>query len=258
MIAIFFASKLVIMAHLSKGLHNCAKDDNFVPNIQRMNFKKLSISLIALSTLAISVVANVNDLPVKTVNGKQYRYYTVESKETLYSISKKLGISSQEIIKFNPSVADGLKAHQDLLFPFEANSRIQSPSSEVVADVVANTYEVKRGDTVYGLCRKFGISREEFLALNPDAIDGLKAGETVRLHKDAPVSRPSVAQETYAPQPAPQEAYQQPAQEQPAAPAPKEQTYTIKEGETLYHIARTHGTTVENILRANPELDVTD
>lgn len=221
-----------------------------------MNLKKLTVSLCALMSVAASVLAAVEDLPVKVVNGKKYHYYTVQPKESVYSLSHKLGISRQDIVKYNPSAEDGLKAYEDLIFPLtgEELPTAQTPSSEAVGEVVSNSYEVKKGDTVYGLCRRFGVSREEFLRLNPGAIDGLKAGETVKLREGS------------APEPAAVSATPAPTQRTEVESAPRqaqpvnspEVTYTIKEGETLYHISKEHGTTVEAILQANPELDVTD
>lgn len=38
-------------------------------------------------------------------------------------------------------------------------------------------YEVQPKETVYSLCRRFGVSRDELLKHNPDAADGLKAGQ---------------------------------------------------------------------------------
>lgn len=221
-----------------------------------MNLKKLTVSLCALMSVAASLLAAVEDLPVKVVNGKKYHYYTVQPKESVYSLSHKLGISRQDIVKYNPSAEDGLKAYEDLIFPLtgEELPTAQTPSSEAVGEVVSNSYEVKKGDTVYGLCRRFGVSREEFLRLNPGAIDGLKAGETVKLREGS------------APEPAAVSATPAPTQRTEVESAPRqaqpvnspEVTYTIKEGETLYHISKEHGTTVEAILQANPELDVTD
>lgn len=226
-----------------------------------MNLKRLTVSLLGLAAVCISVIAAVEDLPVKSVNGKKYHYYTVQPKESVYSLSHKLGISRQEIEKYNPSVADGLKAYQDLLFPYTDSevSAPQTPSSDAVADVVVNSYEVKRGDTVYGLCRRFGLSREEFIALNPGAVDGLRAGETVRLRASHTLDAP-VAIEHAPDQVVPTHTSNPENKNQSVVPAVlnHEFTYTIKDGETLYHISKEHGTTVEAILQANPELDVMD
>lgn len=214
-----------------------------------MNIRKISVSLLTLTALTATMTGAINDLPVKSVNGKKYHYYTVQPKESLYSLSHKIGVSRQDIIKYNPDATDGLKAYEDLLFPYtgtDETSAQQTPTSDAVAEVVTNSYEVKKGDTVYGLCRRFGISREDFIALNPGAVDGLKTGETVRLR--SVLSKDNVVAERN--------------QEISVAAQPEIKNsgfaYTIKEGDTLYHISKEYGTTVEAILNANPELDVTD
>jgi len=221
-----------------------------------MNLKKIYLAIVALTAMSVGVMASVADLPVRTVNGKKYHYYTVQPKESLYSLSHKLGISRDDIVKFNPDAADGLKAYEDLLFPVADDEPSRSvSSSDAVADVVAATYEVKRGDTVYGLCRRYGLSREEFLKLNPDAVDGLKAGAIVRLrdagsYGGAINNNKPVVDETDV---------VADARQLPDTTAHSTQiTHTIRDGETLYHISKEYGTTVDAILAANPELDVTD
>ncbi len=64
--------------------------------------------------------ASVKDLPMLTVDGKKYYHYEVTSKETLYTICKKLGVTKDEVVKYNPKVADGLRAGTVLVFPVDA------------------------------------------------------------------------------------------------------------------------------------------
>jgi LysM repeat protein len=40
-------------------------------------------------------------------------------------------------------------------------------------------YEVKPKETLYSLCRRFGITEAELLPMNPTIVDGLKAGQTL-------------------------------------------------------------------------------
>lgn len=205
--------------------------------------------MLSFAALAISAMASVETLPVKVVDGKKYHYYTVQPKESLYSLSHKFGISRDDILKYNPGAVDGLKAYEDLLFPVEEKNSATSSVASPEYDGSASTYEVKRGDTVYGICRRFGIDRDEFLRLNPGAVDGLKTGETIYLrdsHTAAVGSQRPVA---------PAAEQQQPVQQPVSSNG---SYYVIKEHETLYHIAKTHGITVEAILDANPDLDVTN
>ncbi len=56
------------------------------------------------------------NLPIREIGNTEYYYRKVEKKETLYGISKELGISSETIIKYNPSAKDGLKKTNGFIF----------------------------------------------------------------------------------------------------------------------------------------------
>ncbi len=98
------------------------------------------------------------------------------------------------------------------------------------------THRVESGETLYGISKKFGVSIDSLIELNPSVRDGVKAGSII-------IIRPGSAK-----------------QEAPIAPAEKkgvndDGTYKIGQGETLYRIAEENGITVDDILRANPRLD---
>jgi LysM repeat protein len=79
---------------------------------------RASLLAAAFAAGAISLQAALN-LPVTTVNGVKYYYYEVQPKESLYSLTHKLGVTRAEIVRCNPSVVDGLKAKQRLYFPYD-------------------------------------------------------------------------------------------------------------------------------------------
>lgn len=72
-----------------------------------------------------TLLAETPDLPVRVVNGKEYYYYEVPSKATIYSISKKFNYTRDEILKYNPQVRDGLRAGDVLLFPVAAVAEVE-------------------------------------------------------------------------------------------------------------------------------------
>lgn len=86
---------------------------------------------VVTAILAIACGAAALDLPTKTLNGTKYYYYKVKQKETVYGISKKLGLTRGEIIAHNPAADDGVKKGMVLYFPFDQYS------DEVVATVDA-------------------------------------------------------------------------------------------------------------------------
>lgn len=181
-------------------------------------------SLIAVSiSLAAAFYANALDLPTTLVNGKDYFYYDVQPKETIFSISKKLGVSREEIIHYNPAVEEGLKAYTRLYFPVEAYTSSNNINSA--------SHTVKKGETLYGIAKKYGVSVDRIIALNPSARDGIKVGDIL-----------SISSEDN-------------NQSQPVMETKNSRSHTIAQGETLYRIAKNNGITVEQLLAANPSLD---
>lgn len=199
-------------------------------------FKKV-VLLAALAMVSFSVVAGVDELPTKIINGKTYHYYEVKPKETVYSLCKRFDISRDELIRFNPSVEDGLKANQILLFPVgENNNRLFS--SEYI------NYMVQKNETGYGISRKYNMTLDEFYRLNPKAHDGLKAGETVKVRRPGTQSDEIVERQG-----------NKVAVESTTKSGSNDDKYVIPAGATLYQIAKEHGVTVRQILDANPGLD---
>ena len=181
----------------------------------------------ALLILAASVPAIAIDLPVTTVNGKDYYYYDVQPNETLFSLSQRLGISREEIINYNPGLDGGVKSYTRLYFPVESGL-----STISAGDHLTTSHVVEKGETLYGVSKKYGISVDRLIALNPSARDGIKSGDKLVILQD----------DTVAVQP-------------DKTPRSQGGTHTIAKDETLYRIAVNNGITVEQLLAANPNLD---
>ncbi len=77
--------------------------------------RRIIFSIIA-AAMTLPAMAAL-DLPVKNVNGVSYYYYEVKPKESIYSLSKKIGVTRADIMRCNPAAIDGLRPGQLLLFP---------------------------------------------------------------------------------------------------------------------------------------------
>lgn len=211
--------------------------------------------------LVCSAHAEAINLPKKKINGRTYYYYMVQPKETIYSLCKRLELSKEDIIKYNPTVADGLRAHQTLYFPEsvylnkdseKAPATSGTETSTPPTEPLPATYTVKRGDTIYSICKRFGLTSAQLLARNPDAANGIKSGMTLRIAPDnneASTTTPlPTAKETAATKAT--------ANDMPSTPAPDVpyKVYKVKKKETLYSIARKNQVTVEEIESVNPGL----
>lgn len=180
----------------------------------------------ALLSLAATISVSALDLPVTTVNGTDYYYYDVQPKETLFSLAQRLGVTREEIIRYNPGADGGLKAYTRLYFPVESGLSTISERSHL-----STTHEVAKGETLYGISKKYGISIDRLIELNPSARDGVKSGDRLTI----------VPEENNA--------------TQVESIRSNGGTHTIAQGETLYRIAVNNGITVEQLLAANPGLD---
>lgn len=206
------------------------------------DIKRIKLSVLAL-VAGISIgFAAVSELPVTTVRGVKCHYYDVQPKESIYQLTAKLGVSREQVVRFNPSAADGLKPRMRLYFPVsEFESEAGNRQAIYAAAAGVTTHVVKKGETIYGIARRYGMSPDYLAKLNPHVADGLKTGDELRIVEDAAL-------------PAATQAVGEPADEvKPDADGYVR--YTIKNGDTLYAIANAHGVTLESVLEANPDVN---
>ena len=83
------------------------------------------IAAITLASCSAAAFAQLN-LPTRNIGGVDYYYRIVQKKETIYGIARELNIPKEDIVKYNPSVATGLKKDQVLYFPVDAYVKRQA------------------------------------------------------------------------------------------------------------------------------------
>lgn len=185
--------------------------------------KKFSTIIFSLFVSgAVTSNAELN-LPVRKIGGEDYYYRQVKKKETIYGISKELGITKEDIIKYNPSVASGLQRNQILYFPVkdfkkESSANVQKASNTSV------THLVKSGETLFGIARTYGISIADLVEANPSTKSGLKSGQQLTI----PSNTTKIDGDN------------------------QQSHYVVKPGDTLYRVALNHNVTLEELLQNNP------
>jgi len=115
--------------------------------------------------------------------------------ETLYSLARYYGVSLESILQKN-----GISDPSAL----PVGTRLLIPSSAVETETSgSSTYTVKKGDTYYGIARKFGISVDELLTVNSrDASVLLKVGEKLKIRQNTETVSVSGSGRTEKPAPA--------------------------------------------------------
>lgn len=127
--------------------------------------------------------------------------HTVEPKETLYSLSKKYGVSADEIKLSNEQIAvSGLQIGMIVKIPgtkkLAANessigstktpvAEVSIPQEkEVVSQNQTITHIVEPKETLYSLSKKYGVTVDELIKQNQSLlVNGLKIGQTLTISK---------------------------------------------------------------------------
>lgn len=127
--------------------------------------------LLIFSCLLALFVANANtkNYPKISVDGKEYYLYTVQKSEGYYAISQRFGVPQTMIIEANPSTANGLQLGQILKIPVVENPTTIAEKENPKPDFPTKTYTVRPKDTLYSLSKKYKVSVDDILKVNPTA-----------------------------------------------------------------------------------------
>lgn len=185
-------------------------------------------------------------------------YYTVKSGDSLWSISKKFGITVDELKSANNLSSNLLSVGQNLIIP--------GKESQTTGD----EYVVKKGDTLYSIARKYNTSVDNLKSINNITTDSLAIGQIIKLP-----STSSTASDTYIVKKGDSlysiaRTYNTSVDKLkeinnltsnalaigqvlklPSSNASENVVYTVKKGDSLYSIAREYGTTVDAIKKLN-------
>ena len=135
----------------------------------------------------------------KDNNGPQY--HTIQPGETLYGLMKRYDVTVEAICNANPGLSESnFRSGQVIIIPAADKTAdlpiIQSdqPASQSVVipqQSYRDIHKVKRWETIYSICREYGITEEELIAANPELkTEKLKRGKYIRIpfHKQMPVA----------------------------------------------------------------------
>ena len=152
-----------------------------------------------------------------------YKNYVVQKGDSLYSIATKNNTTVAEIKKINNLTSNMLSIGQVLKLPSEAKQE------EVTM------YTVQKGDSLYSIAKKFGMSVDELKSLNNLTSNNLAIGQQLMIKSttgDEPINPEEECIGT-------------------GYVEPQYVIYTVQRGDSLYTIARKYNTSVDNIKALN-------
>lgn len=199
------------------SLYSIAKKYNTtVKDIVRLN-NLTSNNLAVGQQLIIAIDDNVTTTPTT------YKDYVVKKGDSLYSIANKNNITVDELKKINNLTSNMLSIGQVL----------KLPTQDKVEEITM--YTVQKGDSLYSIAKKFGITVDEIKSLNNLTSNNLAIGEQLMIKGstgDEPINPEEECIGTgYA--------------------EPQYIMHTVKRGDSLYTIARRYNTSVDNIKALN-------
>ncbi|EDM44474.1 hypothetical protein SCB49_12920 [unidentified eubacterium SCB49] len=140
------------------------------------------------STSVVDQIINkptITTAPTKSEVVSAASTHIISKGETLYSISKKYNTSIAELKALNPDISlDTLSVDQEIRVSEVTEQVVANKDSVNEVEAVASkssTYEVQKGDTLYSISRKFGISVSDLTRLNSLTSNTLSIGQTLNI-----------------------------------------------------------------------------
>jgi LysM repeat protein len=188
--------------------------------------------MIKVLLLTLASFSASDSLRTEVIDGKTYVIHRVESKETLFSISRKYGVALLAVVESNPGADSGLDVGALIKVPYSPNNRTKTSAGTI--------HRVGQKETLYSIAKQYGVTVDDLKNWNNLSNTGLKLGQEL-LVKPKSVSATTTTTES--------------------APAPTVTTatstqagqtaHTVLAGETLYGIARQYGVSVRDLKEWN-------
>jgi peptidoglycan endopeptidase LytE len=115
--------------------------------------------------------------------------YTVKKGDTLSGIAKKYGVSYKTLMSWNNLKTTNIKSGQKLKVKGTATSSVKTSSSTKAT----STYTVKKGDTLSGIAKKYGVSYKTLMSWNNLKTTNIKSGQKLKVKGSAKKVSNSVA-----------------------------------------------------------------
>ncbi len=177
--------------------------------------------LILVSVSFFNPEIRQDSIGMETINGKQFVIHQVGAGETLYAISKRYGVTVDQILEYNTTADAGLEINQILKVPY-----VRRVPKKAVS---GNTHIVAEKETLFSISRQYGVTIDELKQWNNLSDNALALGQELVIKK-----KNAIALVT-------------PPLEMKSART----VHTVTAKETMYSITRQYGITAAQLMEWN-------
>lgn len=190
-------------------------------------------SLAELNGIKGSLLQVGQVLRIPTISGENpdtMFMYTVKKGDSLYSIAKKYNTTVDKIINLNYLKSPNLFIGQVLRIP-----EMYTKEEDMVVPNYTS-YTVKKGDSLYKIATSFNTTVDQIIKDNGLTNNNLSIGQVLKIRLPEDIEVEQCFGDEYIPQNEEEVNYI---------------TYTVKRGDSLYKIANTYNTSVDQIKKLN-------
>jgi len=190
-------------------------------NIQKFGGSTKGTVVQATTTTMAEKPTEVKTVTKTETTSSDKGLYVVQAKDNYYKISRQFNLTQKQLFALNPGLeSSGLKpgeairvsgsdsvATSNNSIKVEDNSQSNTTSAPVTettrqttfsepvntsSNVFSSdddfvTYTVQSGDTMFSIMNRFNVTLDQLISLNPNLVDGLKAGMTLKIKKQDPM-----------------------------------------------------------------------
>jgi LysM repeat protein len=166
---------------------------------------------------------------------QNYKQHIVEQGETIYTLSNKYKVTSQQLLELNPDLKSGLKYGQVLLIPAQGEVLTQRRIKKY------NKHRVRRKETLYSLSKKYAITELDIKEANKELYSNpLRKGDRIKIPVFEELITAAKEVET--------------KESLPVLRKLPNGTYLVQPSEGMYRIALKYGIKTDSLQRLNPNV----
>jgi LysM repeat protein/ABC-type branched-subunit amino acid transport system substrate-binding protein len=150
--------------------------------------------------LSANSFAQPPNAKVETISGKEYYIHYVKKGETLSHIAKKYKASLADILNNNPGKEDRIDIGDKIKIPITARNKPKNNNDNSVNNSIPKNndkkiieHKVEKGETIYGISKKYKTTQDEIFELNPESKNGITPGQVLKIATNLKVESNTVA-----------------------------------------------------------------